>query len=269
MLDDLKKFYKNKKIFITGNTGFKGSWLTMILNSFNSRLCGYSLSENSKPNMFNLLNLKHKIKLIKGDVRNFQYLNKSVNNMVIRNGDLNKLTKSMLDPALNADIYVVFGSSYIKGWLIEYLVENNALNIHMGMSPYYRGSSCNFWAIYDSNPHLMGATIHMLSKGLDSGEILYQVMPTTENCKNPFDFTMTSVLSAHKSIVQRIETKEIFDYEPTKQNRSLEIRYSKNSDFTDEIAKTFLDRKLSISEIQYLIDKNLNYTEYINPFKLT
>lgn len=197
------------------------------------------------------------------------FLNKSVNNMVIRNGDLNKLTKSMLDPALNADIYVVFGSSYIKGWLIEYLVENNALNIHMGMSPYYRGSSCNFWAIYDSNPHLMGATIHMLSKGLDSGEILYQVMPTTENCKNPFDFTMTSVLSAHKSIVQRIETKEIFDYEPTKQNRSLEIRYSKNSDFTDEIAKTFLDRKLSISEIQYLIDKNLNYTEYINPFKLT
>ena len=80
---------------------------------------------------------------------------------------------------------------------------------------------------------------------------------------------MTSVLSAHKSIVQRIETKEIFDYEPTKQNRSLEIRYSKNSDFTDEIAKTFLDRKLSISEIQYLIDKNLNDTEYINPFKLT
>ena len=79
MLEDLKKFYKNKKIFITGNTGFKGSWLTMILNSFNSRICGYSLSENSKPNMFNLLNLKHKIKLIKGDVRNFKYLNKSVN----------------------------------------------------------------------------------------------------------------------------------------------------------------------------------------------
>ena len=45
----------------------------------------------------------------------------------------------------------------------------------MGISPYYRGTDCNFWALYDGNPHLVGATIHYLSEGLDSGDIAYHV----------------------------------------------------------------------------------------------
>ena len=51
MLRNLKKFYKNKKILITGNTGFKGSWLTMLLNSFGSKIYGFSLYETSNPNL--------------------------------------------------------------------------------------------------------------------------------------------------------------------------------------------------------------------------
>jgi len=39
----------------------------------------------------------------------------------------------------------------------------------MGISPYYRGNDCNFWALNDNNPHLVGSTIHLLSKGLDNG----------------------------------------------------------------------------------------------------
>lgn len=79
MLSDLKKFYKNKKVFITGNTGFKGSWLTMLLNSFGSKICGFSLYETSKPNMYRILNLNKKIKFEKGDIRDLNSLNKAVN----------------------------------------------------------------------------------------------------------------------------------------------------------------------------------------------
>ena len=46
----------------------------------------------------------------------------------------------------------------------------------MGISPYYRGTDCNFWAMYDNNPHLVGSTIHLLTKGLDSGPILYHAL---------------------------------------------------------------------------------------------
>ena len=56
----------------------------------------------------------------------------------------------------------------------------------MGVSPYYRGNDCNFWALYDDNPHLVGATIHMLTKGLDSGPMLYHAMSNIKS--NPFEY---------------------------------------------------------------------------------
>ena len=103
------------------------------------------------------------------------YVNNSEKNIKILpmlSGDLNKCSLTFLADFLKSDIYVVFGSSYIKGELVNYLVKQKTINIHMGVSPYYRGTDCNFWALYDNNPHLVGATIHMLSKGLDNGPIL-------------------------------------------------------------------------------------------------
>ena len=38
----LEKFYKNKRIFITGHTGFKGSWLTSCLLNFGAQVMGFS-----------------------------------------------------------------------------------------------------------------------------------------------------------------------------------------------------------------------------------
>ena len=162
--------------------------------------------------------------------------------------DLNLISREEISEAMESDVFVVFGSSFIKGWLVDELVEKNAINIHMGLSPYYRGASCNFWAAAQNNPHLVGATIHKLSRGLDSGDILYHALPKPDNCDNVFEFTMKSVLSAHKSLVKRITTREIFGMKPFPQDRSKEILYSKNVDFTDDIAIDFLNRNQSFSE---------------------
>ena len=70
----MKNFYKNKKILITGNSGFKGSWLTFILNRLGSEIIGYSNSIVSKPNMFEVLNLKNEIVFINEDIRDFKKL---------------------------------------------------------------------------------------------------------------------------------------------------------------------------------------------------
>jgi len=191
---------------------------------------------------------------------------KNIKNLIIQSGDLNTLDRAVLKPALDSDFYIIFGSSYIKGWLVDHLITNKAINIHMGISPYYRGSSCNFFALYDYNPHLMGATIHMLSKGLDSGKILYHIAPTTKNCSNPFDFTMMSVKSAHESLVKRLSSGEINKYNPVIQNSNLEIRNAKNSDFTDVVAQEFLDRNMTIEDIIRLINEKSNQIDYIEPF---
>ena len=87
-------------------------------------------------------------------------------------GDLNQCSMNLLSDFLKSDVYVVFVSSYIKGELVDFLVKQKAINIHAGVSPYYRGTDCNFWALYDDNTHLVGTTIHLLSKGLDSGPML-------------------------------------------------------------------------------------------------
>ncbi len=52
-----KKFWKNKKVLITGHTGFKGSWLTLILSELGAKIFGYALNPISKPNFFDDLNL--------------------------------------------------------------------------------------------------------------------------------------------------------------------------------------------------------------------
>ena len=64
----------------------------------------------------------------------------------------------------------------------------------MGISPFYRGTDCNFWAMYDDRPDYVGATIHRLTKGLDSGPILYYAF--SEYTNDPFVYTMSTVKSA-------------------------------------------------------------------------
>ena len=62
-----KSFWKNKRVFITGHTGFKGSWLVLILHSLGAKVTGYALDPISKPNFFDNLKLS---KFLENDYRN-------------------------------------------------------------------------------------------------------------------------------------------------------------------------------------------------------
>ena len=207
----------------------------------------YKKSEISQKYFSNVLAAENKI------FGNLTFTANNVKSLPLKSGDLNLLTKPQLSEALGSDIFVVFGSSYIKGWLIEFLVQNNALNIHMGLSPYYRGSSCNFWALYDNRPEFVGATIHLLSRGLDSGPILYHAIPKLER-ENPFEFTMRSVDVAQKSLVKKIAQNELKALTPILQDKKLQLRYSRDSDFTDDVAAEFLSRSLDNQKLQEMLD---------------
>ena len=71
-MNDLKKFFKNKKILITGQTGFKGSWLTQILLNWDARISGIALKPNTSPNLFDALNIKSRTNNYFVDIRNFR-----------------------------------------------------------------------------------------------------------------------------------------------------------------------------------------------------
>ena len=75
----LKKFWKNKKVFLTGHTGFKGSWFSIFLNLIGAKVVGYSLRPEEKKNLFDLTNLNKQIhSSIIGDIRDYDKLKKSI-----------------------------------------------------------------------------------------------------------------------------------------------------------------------------------------------
>jgi CDP-glucose 4,6-dehydratase len=73
-------FFKNKKIFITGHTGFKGSWLAYILYDAGAIVTGFALDPVGDKNHFNLLNLENKIHHIVGDIRDKKNLESAIQN---------------------------------------------------------------------------------------------------------------------------------------------------------------------------------------------
>ena len=67
-------FWRNKKVLITGHTGFKGSWLCLLLNKFGAEVYGYSLDAPTQPNLYGKAFIENDIKSTKGDIRDLEKL---------------------------------------------------------------------------------------------------------------------------------------------------------------------------------------------------
>ncbi len=78
MLTTLKSTYSGKKVFLTGHTGFKGSWLLQILNLLGAEVKGYSLSSNQSLNLYNILDSDSKCNSIIADLRDRDKLIKEI-----------------------------------------------------------------------------------------------------------------------------------------------------------------------------------------------
>ena len=75
-IEELKEFYGNKKVLITGHTGFKGSWLTRILTLSGAEVTGYSLTPPTDPSLFEIAGLEDTIKSVVGDIRDLEHLSR-------------------------------------------------------------------------------------------------------------------------------------------------------------------------------------------------
>lgn len=71
---------------------------------------------------------------------------------------------------LQPDVLLVYGTGIIGDTVlgIPFIV---TLNMHTGISPYYRGTGCAFWPLYNNEPHMIGATIHQCTAEIDGGKI--------------------------------------------------------------------------------------------------
>ena len=67
-------FYANKRVLLTGHTGFKGTWMSVMLANAGADIIGYSTCSKSEPRLFDLCGIKDQITHIKGDVRDLDHL---------------------------------------------------------------------------------------------------------------------------------------------------------------------------------------------------
>ena len=70
-------FYKGKKVFVTGHTGFKGSWLCKILSNAGAYVTGYSLQPPSTPSLFEIAEIEKDVNSVIGDIRDYNSLKKA------------------------------------------------------------------------------------------------------------------------------------------------------------------------------------------------
>jgi len=174
-LKDLRKFWNGKKVFLTGHTGFKGSWLSIFLNLLGAKVVGYSLKPSTSPNLFDLSELNKKIYTsIIGDIRNYSKLKKSINkfspDFIVHMAAQPIVGESYLSPKYTFEVNtlgtinilnILNELNFIKSALIittdkvyfnqnkkVYYKENNLLG---GLDPYSNSKSCAELAVNSYN----------------------------------------------------------------------------------------------------------------------
>lgn len=101
-----------------------------------------------------------------------------------------------VDPA----VVLVFGTSLLKQPLID-AFPGRIINLHLGLSPYYRGAGTNFWPLVNSEPEYCGATIHFLDAGVDSGPIIAHVRPEITRDDGPHDIGNKTIIAGAEMLV--------------------------------------------------------------------
>ena len=122
----------------------------------------------------------------------------------VKKNGLNSLKTLTRLKEISPDFIACFGT----GILHERILSNFPdciFNLHVGIPEYYRGSSCNFWPIYNSDLKNLGATVHVIEKGIDTGKIAGAKLITLEPEDNEQTLTWKTIHVGTQLMVETIE----------------------------------------------------------------
>jgi methionyl-tRNA formyltransferase len=143
--------------------------------------------------------------------------------------------------AADVSVVAVYGSSILREpWLAAF--PRAMVNMHLGLSPYYRGAGTNFWPLYYAEPEYVGATIHVIDPGVDSGPILRHARPWIYPDDTPHSIGNQAIRAGARALSRSLHEYVTGQIAPVPQWEVPNSRYFKNRDFNPAILRTFLSR---------------------------
>lgn len=153
------------------------------------------------------------------------------------------------------DIAFVFGTDLIKHPLID-LLPKNKINLHLGLSPWYKGAATLFWPFYHLLPQFSGVTFHQINSNPDAGEIIHQSCPKLYREDGIHDVSVRCVIDAAAD-AKKIFKKFYIEKDLKGKKQISSGRVWKSNDFqiqhlriiynlfNNDIVKYYLEKKLS------------------------
>ena len=175
----LRHFYFAKTIL----NAFKKNTLKIILEGDLEERYEYKKNHHKNDTILNHFNLRHNSELdfFSDSVNLLDQKEKILN---IKKGAINDRKIIDLIVSMRPDFILTYGCSIIKPDLIE-LFNKKIINVHLGISPYYKGAATNFHCLVENEFQFMGYSFIYMDEGIDTGEIIHQCRADFYNFDNP------------------------------------------------------------------------------------
>lgn len=109
--------------------------------------------------------------------------------------------------SINPDVVLIFGSDLIKNPLLSVLPKQT-INLHLGISPRYRGAATLFWPFYFLEPNYAGSTFHYIISEPDAGDTIHQCTPTLDSSDGIHDVACKTVITSANEAVELLNILE-------------------------------------------------------------
>jgi methionyl-tRNA formyltransferase len=155
-------------------------------------------------------------------------------------GEVNSAYNYNVIKNFDPDGIFIFGSSIIKEPLMSLVPPGRFINLHLGLSPYYRGSGTNFWPFVNEELDYVGSTILHIDAGIDTGAIIAHVRPTFEIGDNVHTIGCKVIKSSVLCLIKIMDQlKQDLELNRVKQWKVYNERYYRRCDFDNDALKTY------------------------------
>jgi phosphoribosylglycinamide formyltransferase 1 len=252
---------KKSIILITGNE-LRHSYFACYLSSKKNIDLKLVIHESNIKLENNDLYKKHKIVKNHIDLRNktekiffkeFIKKNKKYDYVNIKKGSIDEEKNINLVKNEKVDYIITYGCSIISPKFINKF-KNKIFNIHLGLSPYYKGAGTNFFPFVNNELQFCGSTIMQISKKIDSGRIVHQIRPNFSYNDNIHTIGNKIIKKTAVELCKILIRKKSFKFFKIKTKYKTKIY--KRKDFTKNVL-----------EVALMNIKNNSVSIYINKYR--